>query len=98
MKLIRNRTRKPVKVPLAGGHVLHLGPAKTGQVSDDALERPAFRRLVEQGEIEVVDEAGNDEAPQGPRVVHESTRGHTQRKVVLPSGNRPGGGKGQRGS
>ena len=49
MKQIRNATRRPVRVPLAGGKVLHLGPLAAGQVSEDSLERPAFRELVAEG-------------------------------------------------
>ena len=89
MKEIRNLTRRPIRVPLGGGKVLHLGPAAAGQVADDAVERPAFRKLVDAGEIEVlgeghVDSAG-DRSSSSPR---ESTQGHQQRKVMTTKGNR----------
>ena len=38
MKLVRNTSRRPLRVPLSGGKVLHLGPAGTGQVSDERRE------------------------------------------------------------
>ena len=89
MKVIRNKTHRPLKVPLDGGGVLHLGPAKTGQVSDNATERPAFRRLLERGEIEIVDEGpGANPGAEGGSAVSESTHGHPQPKVVMPKGNR----------
>ena len=47
MTTVRNKTRKPLRVPLPGGKVLHLGPGKSGQVADDAVDRPAFKKLVD---------------------------------------------------
>ena len=47
MRTVRNTTQLPVRVPLPGGKTLHLGPAKTGQISDQAAEGPlaAVRRF-----------------------------------------------------
>ena len=38
MKTIRNKTHAPIRVNFSGGKVLHLGPLKSGQVPDQALE------------------------------------------------------------
>ena len=85
MRVVRNKTPKPVRVPLDGSHFLFLGPHKTGQVADRAVDRPAFRALVERGEIEVL---GHRDGPatrggQGP---NPAGRGHQQDR-----GSRPGG-------
>jgi len=69
MRTIRNCTAKPLKVRLRGGKVLHLGPGKTGQISDPDLERPAVKKMIEAGEIEALgtdqhpDEIGGDSPP-----------------------------------
>ncbi len=56
IRTVINRTRKPVKIPLPGGKTLFLGPSRRGQVQDEAIERPAFKKLIETGDIEVLDE------------------------------------------
>jgi hypothetical protein len=68
---------------------LHLGPAGRGQVHDDALERPSFKKLIEAGEIEVLGEGDTSATGAGSSTrVHQSTHGHPPTKVVLPKGNR----------
>ena len=67
---ITNKTGKPLSVPLPGGKKLFLGPGKTGQVVPKALERPALKKLIEAGDIEVADggasrAAGSAEAKGG---------------------------------
>ena len=42
MKTIVNRRRLPIRVPLPGGKVLHLGPSKTGQIADQHADLPVF--------------------------------------------------------
>ncbi|MBZ5640936.1 MAG: hypothetical protein LAO51_19535 [Acidobacteriia bacterium] len=90
MKTIVNKSHKPLKIQLHGGKVLHLGPARTGQIADEAAGEPAVRRLVESGDVEIVGEgahsgpAGQEQAP----TAHEATHGHTPTTVVLPKGNR----------
>lgn len=56
MRTIVNKTGRALRVPLPGGKSLFLGPGARGQVSPGALERPAFRKLVEAGEIELLSE------------------------------------------
>lgn len=97
MKTIQNKTHKPLRIPLDGGHVLHLGPNKTGRVSDHAAERPAIRRLVESGEIAILDDGGDTgdagaETAGGPEVPAAAP----QRKVVIPTGGRTAGGRRER--
>jgi len=89
MKAVRNKTNEPIKIPLEGGKVLHLGPRKTGQISDQALERAVVLRLIEEGRLEVAD-SGTGPAPAsaGGTSVHESTHGHPQPTQVMPKGNR----------
>jgi hypothetical protein len=59
MKTIRNATRRPLRVKLAGGKTLHLGPGKTGQIADGAEEHDSVRGLVEAGEIEIIGEGSS---------------------------------------
>jgi hypothetical protein len=56
MKTIKNKTSKPLRVPLPRGKTLHLGPAKSGQIATEAAEHPGLKKLVEAGEIEIVDD------------------------------------------
>ncbi len=89
MKTIVNRTRRPLKIQLQGGKVLHLGPGKTGQVSDQTTERVSFRKLVKDGDIEVQGEGEATMDPSGAsQTLSESTHGHHQTTVVHPKGNR----------
>ena len=92
MKTIRNKTFKPVKLTFSDGKVLHLGPGKTGQIPDTALERKSVKALIEAETIEVLDGGpsqiqGADTSSGGP---HEMTRGHKP-AMTGPT-------KGQRGS
>jgi ribosomal protein L19E len=89
MKTVRNKTPMPLRVQLGGGKTLHLGPAKTGQISDSAAERDSIRKLVEEGKIEFLDGAGTTQsqggASQGPA---QSTHGHPPTTQVTPKGDR----------
>lgn len=89
MKTIVNRTRRPIQVHLPQGKVLHLGPAKTGQIADDAIERDSVRRLLDAGEIAVVGEEelpGSGTGDQGAQ--QEATHGFHQNMIVHHRGNR----------
>jgi len=89
MKEIVNKTQRPLRVPLPGGKFLVLGPAKSGQVSDQAVQAPSFKKLVEAGTIELID-GGNRSADgqQNPATPGTSTQGHKPPTVVMPKGNR----------
>ncbi len=54
---ITNKSRRPLTVPLPGGKRLHLGPGKSGQVVATALEHEPLKKLVEAGDLVVVDPA-----------------------------------------
>ncbi len=89
MKTISNKTHRPIRIPLAGGRVLHLGASKTGQISDNAAARPAVQKLLQSGDIQIVGEGA--QAPGGagnPGAPHEATHGHPQSTLVRPKGNR----------
>jgi hypothetical protein len=78
VKTIRNKTFKPLKITFSGGKVLHLGPGRSGQVPDSALEQKSIQALVKAATIEILDAgpshvAGADTTSGGP---HEVTRGH----------------------
>ena len=92
MKTVHNLTRLPVRVPLPGGKTLHLGPGKTGKISDAAVDAPGVQRLIKDKTIEIV---GSDDggAPDGSggsggKGPSESTHGHKPPAVVTPRGNR----------
>jgi hypothetical protein len=56
MTTIANKTLKAIAVPLPRGKKLHLGPGKTGQVAASASEHPPFKKLVDAGEIQIVED------------------------------------------
>ena len=58
---ITNKSRKPLSVPLPGGKKLFLGPGKTGQVSDKALNHPPLAALLESGDLT---KSGGNSTPQ----------------------------------
>ena len=91
MRTVRNTTQLPVRVPLPGGKTLHLGPAKTGQISDQAAEGRSVQRLIEQGTIELLgdaDRAGGEGPGQSGSRPQESTQGHKPTTGVGTRGDR----------
>ncbi len=90
MKTIVNKTHKPLRIQLHGGKVLHLGPARTGQISDEASQEPAIQRLVKAGEIEIQGEGAQHPGAAGEQgAAHEAPHGgHHPTTVVLPKGDR----------
>ena len=88
MKTIRNKTRRPVKVHLAQGKVLYLGPGKEGQISTHDIDRVGVQHLITEGEIEVLGE-GESIAPSGDsEQVHADTHGHHPNLTVKKRGER----------
>jgi hypothetical protein len=89
MKVIRNTTQRPLRVPLPGGKLLHLGPAQSARVSGDALARAELRRLVAEGTLEITgEESRGTFADEEVRHLHASTAGHHPRTVVVKKGDR----------
>jgi hypothetical protein len=77
IRTVINKTRRPLKISLHHGKTLHLGPGAKGQVHNDTLERPAFKKMVEADEIEVLDEDGRSTAAdQTQGRIQGSTQGH----------------------
>ena len=89
MKDIRNTTTKPLRVPLPKGSILHLGPKADGQVGENALDHPPFKKLVEAGDVEVLGEGERESRhPIKEGKGHAETHGHTHAGGVHPSGDR----------
>ncbi len=51
---VKNKTQKPLSVPLPRGKVLHLGPLKTGEIASDDAEHAGVKALIESGAIEIL--------------------------------------------
>ena len=56
MRAIKNKTRRPLVVPLPRGKKLYLGPGKTGQIAAEAVDHAGLVKLADAGEIEILDE------------------------------------------
>jgi hypothetical protein len=72
MKVVSNKSHRPLAVPLPRGKTLHLGPGKTGEISSKDAEHPALLKLVEAGQLEILGEgerahdvAGNSKIGRG---------------------------------
>ena len=91
MKTVRNTTQLPVRVPLPGGKTLHLGPAKTGQISDQAAEGRGVLRLIEQGTIELLGgdgRSGGESQDNSGSPAQDSRHGHSRPTGVSRRGDR----------
>ena len=68
MKTIVNKTRRPMRIKLSQGRVLHLGPAKEGRIGVHDAARETVKRLVEAGDVELFDDAssGGARGARGP--------------------------------
>ena len=88
MKIIKNKTNRPLRVPLPRGKTVHLGPAKSGQITTEAAEHPGLKKLIEAGELELFDEesAPNEAGAGGPR--GQASQGHSAGGVNRRSGDR----------
>jgi hypothetical protein len=86
---VRNKTQKPLSVPLPGGKTLHLGPGRTGQVSAKAVDDPRLKKLVDADELEVI---GEDARPAAGPTARKRERGfmlgHTSGAGTRRSGDR----------
>ena len=63
MKTIVNKTTGPLRVPLPLGKVLHLGPKKKAHVAVHDADHPPLKKLIEDGQLEIFDESGNEAVP-----------------------------------
>jgi hypothetical protein len=91
MKVIRNTTQAPLRVPLGGDRFLHLGPGQSGNVADDAPQAPAMARMIKSKDLELVG-AGDEsvETDAAGRTPREIAHGHGQPSRIFPRGNRGG--------
>ena len=98
MKRIRNKTVRPIRIPLGGGKVLHLNPAKEAQIADSAVEREALQRLVKQGSVEIIGEGERPEtwrpSERAELEIYETTdrfgrRGFASRRKQKPAARAP---------
>lgn len=87
MTAVTNKTRRPLSVPLPGGKTLHLGPGKTGQISAKAGDDPRLKKMVEAGEIEIVNEDRRQSASPESGSKHRSAE-HRQTSGSHRSGDR----------
>ena len=62
---IQNKTARPLAIPLPGGKKLRLGPHRIGQITPKAAEHPAVGKLVEAGEVELLNGPGKAKGPSG---------------------------------
>jgi hypothetical protein len=88
MRVIRNKTLRPVRVPLPKGKVLHLGPRKDGQISTHDLEHPPLKKLVESGDIEILGERSASAGAPADEDGHVDVQGHHPHDTVKKRGNR----------
>ncbi|HEU4403412.1 MAG TPA: hypothetical protein VFT43_15040 [Candidatus Polarisedimenticolia bacterium] len=90
MRMIRNKTRSPLKIRFAGGKLLHLGPGKTGQIPDQAVDAASIRALLQADKIEMVGggEAHGPGSTKAGAAPHETTKGHPQAVNTPVKGNR----------
>jgi hypothetical protein len=88
MTTIANKTPRAIAVPLPRGKKLHLGPGKTGQIAANDSEHPPFKKLVEAGEIEIVDDGREAiAAGAGGKAVRHFMPGHGS-NVIRRGGDR----------
>ncbi len=89
MKTIKNKTPKPLSVPLPRGKRLFLSPGKTGQIASKAADHPPLVALVEAGELEIIGEGASvasRNTSTGPNI--SAGPGHSPGKSIFRSGDR----------
>ena len=78
MKEIRNKSSRPLRIPLPRGKSVHVGPSNVARISDSAAEHPAVQKLVAEGLIEIL---GDGEGVAGTRdsgMGGKQTQGNTK--------------------
>jgi hypothetical protein len=89
MKSIRNKTQAPLVVPLPRGKKLHLGPGKSGEIAIEAASHPPLLKLVEAGQVELLDSAAAHTGHASDAAkVPGATSGHTHSAQPYRSGDR----------
>ncbi len=88
MREVLNKTMQPVRIPLPGGRVLHLGPGKVAQIADNAAQHPSVQRLVESGTIEVLGEGERVEGSGNSASITKPTPGRSKPPFLRGHGER----------
>lgn len=89
MKTILNSSRRPLKIHLSRGRVLHLGPGKKGQIATKDADRDSLKKLIEAGEVTIVGEGSGPVTPHGDAAFGSpDARGHHPSVGVVKRGDR----------
>lgn len=89
MPSIRNKTRRPLNVPLPGGKKLFIGPGNTADVAANAVDGARFKALVEAGDIEVLsEESRSSGGAASSKPGRPGLLGHTSGGSMRRSGDR----------
>ncbi len=89
MKSIINKARRPLKIQLSRGRVLHLGPGKEGQIATQDADRESFKKLIEAGDVEIVGEGSGPVTSSGNTASgHPDARGHHPSTSIKKRGDR----------
>ena len=80
MKTILNKTRHPLKIQLARGGVLRLGPDKEGQIATNDAEQETIQKMIAAGELDIFEDAtrSGSRGSGGPSGRLGSQGGHRQ--------------------
>lgn len=78
MKEIRNKTTRPIRVPLPGGKTLFVGPSQVAQIATSAAEHPRVQKLVADGSIEILDADDETSGGKKQRAARSGTDGGTR--------------------
>jgi hypothetical protein len=88
MKLLRNKSTRPIQVSLPRGKVLHLGPGRCGSIADRDADCPGVLQAVESGDVEISGEGAVAQGGAEHGSVHASTHGHHPPTQVQRRGDR----------
>ena len=89
MKIILNKTLRPLTIRLSRGKVLRLGPGKEGQIATQDADLESVKTLMANGDVTVVDEGSHAGSGTGAAAVGRSnTRGHHPSFGVAKRGDR----------
>lgn len=75
MKEIRNKTARPVRVPLPRGKTLFLGPSQVAQIADNATEFAGLQKLIAEEKIEMVGDGEKVATNKSAGVAKSQTQG-----------------------
>jgi hypothetical protein len=88
MPTVSNKTQRPLSVPLPQGKTLHLGPGKSSEIAANAAAHPQLKKLIEAGEIEIVDAGPRSTEGSWAGKHGRAPRGHTSGTGGRRSGDR----------